>query len=483
MSTRMMQATDGGEPGRASVAVVGVVLVAAAFLRLLFLADFPQVQADEGLWTNSTKNFVMFGDWTMDGRTHLFLSPVFHALSLVTFSILGPSIEAARFVGAAAGIGSVYLMYLIVVRITGDPRVALATTVVAAVDLWFVLSSRWALIEPVQLFFALGATALLFGSRRRVSLAGAVFALALLTKLNTAILGLVLAAFLATRTKSSTGASQWKERVIDSLVFGCSALFLAGAGYLLLYTWSPDAFVSAFRFELEGQHFDRDGTAVMRAQRWGISPVLIGHSVLELIRTAPFLVAFASAGVVIAFAERIPGWKLFGIWLVLTLGFPLIQVFQPVRYFFLGAPALAYFAGVFFVYATSGIQESRKVRAGILFVYVAFNVMYTAMNYVANRGNIALEVEEWVEENIGGDATLMTAGYFATNISNRAYAHYHFAGDPKDLTRNLDDLNVEYIVWDEGEWPAWSREVLEGRFERVGVIREAPLIEVYRVRR
>lgn len=477
-----MQTNAARNHSRTPIALLAVVLGASALLRLLFLADFPQVQADEGLWTNSTKNFLMFGDWTMDGRTHVFLSPVFHFLSLLTFHLFGSSIESARLVSAAAGTASVYLMYRVARHATQDNWLALTVTLVIAVDIWFVLSSRWALIEPVQLFFALGATALLFGSRRQILFAGGIFALALLTKLNTAVLGLVLAAFLAVRSCSSTGESKWKDRALDSLTFGSSALFIAGVGYLLLYIWSPTDFISAFRFELEGQHFDRDGTAVMRANRWGISPALIGHSVLELIRTTPFLVAFASAGAIIAFAERIPGWKLFGIWLIFGIGFPLIQVFQPVRYFFLAAPALAYFAGVFLAYVGSGLTESRRVRHGTILLYVCFNLSYLSISYLASADNDARHVSAWVKAHIDADAILMTAGYFATDLPNRAYAHYHFAATPEDLSRNLHDLAVEYIVWDESEWPPWSRAFLHDRFEHIDVIRETPLIEVFRVR-
>jgi hypothetical protein len=82
-------------------AIAAALGLAAAVVRLPFLARFPEATADEGLWTNSTKNFAMFGDWFMDGRTHVFLSPLFHALCYPLFELLGPSLAAARVVSAS----------------------------------------------------------------------------------------------------------------------------------------------------------------------------------------------------------------------------------------------------------------------------------------------------------------------------------------------------------------------------------------------
>src|SRR5262249_6064773 len=81
--------------------LIGVIVV-GGLLRILGLGMFPEAIADEGLWTNSTKNFLLFHDWFMGGRTHLFLSPLFHVLSLAAFELSGPTITSARMISALA---------------------------------------------------------------------------------------------------------------------------------------------------------------------------------------------------------------------------------------------------------------------------------------------------------------------------------------------------------------------------------------------
>ena len=71
------------------ILALSLLLAVSAALRLLGLSAFPEIVADEGLWTNSSKNFLVFGDWFLDGRKYVFLSPVFHGLSGAIFSLFG----------------------------------------------------------------------------------------------------------------------------------------------------------------------------------------------------------------------------------------------------------------------------------------------------------------------------------------------------------------------------------------------------------
>ena len=96
-----------------------LLILGAAVMRMAGLEYFPGVMADEGLWTSSSKNFVMFGDWFMDGRTHALLSPVFHGMCVAVYWVMGASIANARLVSALASMASVPLLYSLVHRTSG----------------------------------------------------------------------------------------------------------------------------------------------------------------------------------------------------------------------------------------------------------------------------------------------------------------------------------------------------------------------------
>jgi 4-amino-4-deoxy-L-arabinose transferase-like glycosyltransferase len=452
------------------VLLLGLVLVVAAVLRLAFLASFPEVEADEGLWTNSTKNFLLFGDWFMDGRTHVFLSPAFHGISLLSFWVLGPSIEAARLVSAVAGVGSVALLYLLVLRVAGDRWLALAAAAVLALDPWAVVLSRRALVESLQVLLALGAAAALARpGRASIVAGGALFAMALLAKLNVAILGIVLALFLLLRPagRSDRPRGWWKIGLGDAALFGLVALGIAGGVYGALYLADPERFVQAFRFEMAAPHFVDGEDALLRAGRWGLAPLLAARSTIALIRLTPFLFAFAAVGAVIALAERRRGTSLFLFWAILGLAFPLVQLYQPERYFFFAFPGLAVLAALLMVRVASGSAAALLVRAGTVAVFVAFSGAYVTMNFVANRGNSVLEVESWVREHVDEDARLLVAGYYATNVPNPAFARYHVVPSVEDLLPSIRALEIDYVIWDEREWHPAHLEILEDSFERV----------------
>lgn len=448
--------------------LIAAVVVVAAILRFTGLAGFPEIQADEGLWTNSSKNFVAFGDWFMDGRTHLFLSPLFHGVSVLMFKALGPSIWAARLISAVAGTASVAILYAVVVRATRDRELGLLTAVVFGWGQSAVLLSRYALIEPLELSLGLAAAAMALRTELwAAAAAGALFGLALLAKTNLAFLIGAFIVYALIRPVQGEGASR-RHRVMYVCVLASVAILVAGAVYAWLYFMYPARFIHAFRFELDGKHFERFSHPLIRVGRFGIDPVQSGRTVIALVRDAPFLMVLGSLGFVTWCVRRPRGSSLFAIWLGLGVPFFLIQMFQPLRYFFLVAPALAFFAALAIMEFTGGggvpTRTSSRLRAAVLMLYVGFNLSYLGMSAVANRGRMLQPVVRWAASNVPRSDNVMAAGYLCTDLPNRAYAYYLLAATPEQLLQSIRQYNIRYVIVDNREWPAQLREVVQSSF-------------------
>lgn len=457
--------------------------LAVVLLRIAALSAFPEIEADEGLWTNSSKNFVAFGDWFLDSRTHLFLSPLYHALSAVVFGIAGPGIAAARAISALAGVLSTWLVYVLVLRVTDRRAVALVAAALLGFDELAVLLSRRALIESLQLCVALGSAVLLtHRGWRWAAGAGAVFGLALLAKVNGGFLAAVFAAVLLARSVRDEGRFT-PRTLLDAGAFAAGSLLVAGAGYGLLYGLYPDRFVSAFRFELDGEHFTRSAHALLRVGRFGLDPALAARTVIELFRESPFLMVLASCGAAVAAVSRPKGSGFFGLWLVVGAAFFLGQTFQPLRYFYLVWPALAFFGAVTLDALSrpeaSGGLFGGRLPGAVLAIAVVFNVAYIGANAVTNRATMLHTVTSWAAGNLRSSDRVLAAGYFCTDLPVRAYAHYQLARNPEQLVETIDRLRIDYVIYDAAEW---HRELGETLAARYPVVARWSFGAVYRVR-
>lgn len=418
------------------------------------LGLWPRVQADEGLWTNSTKNFLLFGDWFMDERKHFLLSPVFHVASLPFFKMFGPSIASARAVSLVAGIAAIGLLYLLVRDLSGNPRLALTAALVLALDQWSVFLSRTALIEPTELVPLLLAAWLATREGPLAAVgAGGALGLALLTKLNAAFFVPVLAIFLLLRDGP-------RARLLIVLGLG---LGLAAAGYFLEYRWAPERFVEAFRFELDGRHFESAARPLVRLGRFALDPGLMARTGIALVREAPFLWVLGLLGAAIETFRRPLRVNLFLLWLLGGSGFFLLQMYQPTRYFFLVIPPLAYFAATVLHRLAAPEGDGRPSLPGLL-TYAVFSTAYVAGGFAANREDRLPVVRAWAARALRPDHRVMTAGYFATDLEVRAYAHYYYADTEAHLLESLASLRIDYVITDTGEWRPDQVAWLDRRF-------------------
>jgi 4-amino-4-deoxy-L-arabinose transferase-like glycosyltransferase len=450
---------------------LALILGAAFVLRFVVLGQFPDVQADEGLWTHGSKNRLLFGDWFLDGRAHFFLSPVYHALSLLSFGVFGPSIASARLVSALAGVVTVGLTALLALRLTGNRPVALLAGIVVAIDPWAVITSRQAMTESVLLAFVLGSAVFLTGRKRTdLALAGVLFALAILTKLNALSLGLAFGGYLLVRPPdddtTARPGKRWRNNLVDGVLFGAVALGLAAAGYWLVSRIDPGRFVDVFARELGGAHAGSGREEASVFGRWGPNPVVAGRSLLEVVRANPFLFCLGALGGVVAWGQQMRGRLLLLLWLAVAFGFPLTQIYQPVRYFYPVVPPLAVLVAVLLV-TLSSLSGGRRTLVAAVGVVVAFNLAYLSTNFLANRGSRAVAVAEWVRQHTDPSDPVLVAAHFATDLPNRAYSYDLVAPDPSTLDRAVLDLGIRYVIWDDAEWSAAMREALAARYTEV----------------
>jgi hypothetical protein len=261
-------------------------------------------------------------------------------------------------------------------------------------------------------------------------------------------------------------------------------LAVAGAVNYALYAAEPDLYRTAYLFELRGTQFEDISDPLIRLGRFGLDPRLAGRTVIELIREAPFLMVLCGMGAAVALASPLSVPPAYWVWLVGVTGFMLLQNFQPIRYFELASPAYCVFAAIAIhalvqgAHTVSGAVWNRA-QAAVMAVYVVFNFSYLGMNAVANEDNRLRTVRAWVLNNTAQSDRIVAAGYFCTDLPNRAYAHYRLGGSNIDeLAVSLDSLDIDYVVFDSGEWAPRARAELARRYETVV---EWPFGAVFRV--
>lgn len=442
-----------------------LLVLGLAVVRFAGLQQFPELNPDEGLWTNSTKNFLMFGDWFMDGRKHLFLSPAFHGISLIAFSIADPAIVAARAISALLGTAAVFLLAGTVKGLSGDVQVAAVAAILFGFNRFVVLLSRQALLESTTVFFVLLAAWLIVSGRRNLG-AGLVFGLALLTK-TTAIAVIPAVALLA--GLRSYDASRPRKTWTAIGFFLGAAIAVAAVGYIGLFAWNPERFVAAFTYELDGVHFEDGAPTLLRVGRFAVAPTIAARTVFDLASGLPFVFVLGIIGLPLAWDRERTCFWFFSTWFVVVSSFHLLQLYQPLRYFLLVLPPAAYFAATTITQLRTAASESTKrwLVPALLVIYVAYNVGGLTVGAFASPSNRLATVVEWADANAAPDDVFMAAGYFCTDLPQRAYAHYDLATSPTALLTSVIEYDIDYIVYDDTEWPAELQATLDTNFERI----------------
>jgi hypothetical protein len=125
--------------------------------------------------------------------------------------------------------------------------------------------------------------------------------------------------------------------------------------------------------------------------------------------------------------------------------------------------------------APNGRNVLTAVVAG---VFVLFEVAYAGASAAANHERALPTVREWAARETKTSDAVMAAGYFSTDLPNRAYAHYLLARDTAQMFRSIRDYNIRYVIVDNVEWRPELRLAVARRYDRVA---EWPFGAAYRV--
>ena len=465
------------------IRALALTTVVGLLMRVLLLGSFPVLEPDEGLWTRSAKNFLLFGDWFLDAHTHLVLAPAFHVLQLPVHALLGPGLVSARVMSAVFGALTIPLVYLLVRRLGGGARPALWAAIVVAFCPWAVLTSRKALLESTQTFWVVLAAVLMVGRGwRAAAAAGVAFAVAMLVKPNAIFLGPVFGLWLLYPAfgRASLPAAR-RAAIVRGLAFGAVALGLAAAGFGWLYLAYPDQFVSSYAWEMSTKDFEPPPHVLFQSGRFGIHPGWAGKTLVELLRLEPFMLVLAVLGSAVVLVRRPPGAGLYLGWFFGYAAAVLLQTVQPLRYFYALMPAAGILAAFALDWVARGdvAADARALRIGrlALGMLLAFDLAYFGMYAATNREVKLGPVRSWAQATLAPDDRVLTSAYFATDLPQRAYGHYKLVSSADEIPALVERLGIGWIVVDDQEWPPAYRDLVASRYT---LVREWPFGAAYR---
>jgi 4-amino-4-deoxy-L-arabinose transferase-like glycosyltransferase len=182
--------------GKWRIAFLAVLIAFAAFI-LLYL-DYAPIRWDETphlMGPLVLSRGKLFFDY-LEG--YAFYPPLYDTITVLYYTVLGPSLFSARLVSVTFGILSLCAVFEYAYRIYG-PRNALLSSILLATMPGFIILSRMALIETMVMFFFSLALLLFWGwihtnSNKLLVLTGIVAGLGFLSKYQSILVGAVMLA-------------------------------------------------------------------------------------------------------------------------------------------------------------------------------------------------------------------------------------------------------------------------------------------------
>lgn len=284
--------------------IVVVLLTATLFIRLYDIeADPPSdfsasggYWADEGFWTHSARNRVLFGTWVMDGWNNMYVSPLLHWFTYGVFRQCGVSLMSARLVPIVLSLLGILVLVLTLARSHG-PRVSLLVLLFLGCQYPYCIYNRIAIVETPATFFVIaGFCCLCFNRPLVLSGGGALLAAAVITKSTLSFLfpAAVCSILIAEWLSPSSARGYWR-RSFMKLFFLC-----AGAAGPLLAWWF--FIVSPHREMLSGYNHYYRGMLL---------PSTIGEAIRNMV-TQPFHIFFNRLPILMVLAHCALGMFIIG---------------------------------------------------------------------------------------------------------------------------------------------------------------------------
>ena len=314
--------------------LLGIILAFTALHFVRLAADFPwnrwqesAAYTDEGWWSSAAVNAFNTGHWNVIGGYNPGVAtPVFPAVLLLAFKLVGPGLFTARSVESIFFALFVLFTYLLASRLEGT-RFALLVSVLFSVSYFTFSFGRLALLEFPMLFLVTAAlyVATCWSERPLVRgvVIGLLLTLAFLTKMS-AIFALAPIAYLL--YERSSNRSRFMFSLISATVIGGVVVGLYAA--LALSHYAPDfqTFMHVQKHLLLGGSFI------------GMLPMAIKHSVGRGIYMGSVIYPLGLLGTVWYLcsrrgAFRHPLFVVSFLWLVSYLGYLTIRLEWPPRYY------------------------------------------------------------------------------------------------------------------------------------------------------
>jgi hypothetical protein len=424
-----------------ALALVGVLLA----VRFTAVGAYQETHPDEGFWASGARNFVRFGEPLMDGRLHPFLSPATFVELSGWFLILPASLTTARWASAFLGVLTCFLVWGIARRVYPDrPWLMLLLFGFSSIT---ILIHRIGLLEARQMFWLTLAAYLWLSEWRGSSLAaGVAYGVALLVKTNSVYL---LPAFLLTPIGWSA---------LGSFVPGF--LLTSGGGYLTAWALDPAAFLAAFRYEIDGQHW-LDSGVLFHIGRFGLHPARLLETLRGLFVADPVMPLLALGG--LGYVLR--GWRtarraevFFAAWFLGGLAFTLGQIYCPYRYLTTLAPAFAFLA-------TRPLHElatqrwGYRVAVGVLILACLAGPARVSLGLVKQPNADYWQGVEWIATNVPRADNVLVTPVLGLSLPQRSYDYYRlintYDGSVRPLAAVVARYQIEWIVVD-AEWRSYE---------------------------
>ena len=271
---------------------LGAILLVVC-LRCIGLGVYPQIEADEGGWPLSVREWVETGTRTFD----FYMAPGYHWLLGIPYRLFGSSHSVGRPVAALASLFGLWLFYRLVRRQT-DETVAFWATLLLGTSYPAVLIDRRAFMEPLQLVIMFALCLAATGPKRSAPqylLVGGLTCLLLLTKATGVFL--LPALVLATFWSPDVGRVAQPHRLRLMVAMAAGALSAAGVFYWL-YLGDPSTFLAGWTNDLtkvanvpgldqgNSGRFRFSPLSIEATLRWHASyePVLFGLSLLGFLK-------------------------------------------------------------------------------------------------------------------------------------------------------------------------------------------------------
>jgi hypothetical protein len=277
-------------------------------------------------------------------------------------------------------------------------------------------------------------------------------------------------------------------RLTASFVTTC--LVVAGGGYVAAWAVNPNAFATAFTYELDGRHFLDDGV-LFHVGRFGLHPARLLAAAQSFIRVDPIILALATAGLAMSlrfWRSLSPVERFAALWVVFGAAFHFSQIYVEVRYLGTMAPALALLASV----PLERLWDSTAPPAGVAWRRWSVAIM-VALLCVFASARVALRtwqkpndaywsVIHWVRDNVPRGTVVMAVPSIGLSLPQRSYDYFRlvrpYSGEQLSFGPIVGATDARVFVIDD-EWRQFANEDIR-RFiaQRTAILFAANGVEV-----